>query len=55
MTPKKPSPHLMQGGGGLLMLHAEDTGGVRDAMAKEGLGEVQFKFDFDGSTVLARE
>jgi D-glycero-alpha-D-manno-heptose-7-phosphate kinase len=43
------------GGGGFLMLYAEDTGGVRDAMAKEGLDEVRFKFDFDGSTVLVRE
>jgi len=29
--------------------------GVRAAMAQEGLDEVRFKFDFDGSTVLMRE
>ena len=43
------------GGGGFLMLYAEDISGVRDAMGKEGLDEVRFKFDFDGSTVLVRE
>ncbi len=43
------------GGGGFLMLYAEDVGGVRDAMAKEGLEEVRFKFDFDGAVVLVRE
>lgn len=43
------------GGGGFLMLYAGDTAGVRDAMAREGLDEVRFKFDFDGSTVLVRE
>lgn len=43
------------GGGGFLMLYAVDAAGVRDAMAREGLDEVRFKFDFDGSTVLVRE
>jgi D-glycero-alpha-D-manno-heptose-7-phosphate kinase len=43
------------GGGGFLLLYADDTSGVRDAMAREGLDEVRFKFDFDGSTVLVRE
>jgi hypothetical protein len=29
--------------------------GVRQAMAGEGLEEVRFKFDFDGSTILSRD
>ena len=43
------------GGGGFLMLYADDVAGVRNAMAQYGLEEVRFKFDFDGSTVLVRE
>lgn len=42
------------GGGGFLMFYAADTHGVRAAMAEEGLEEIRFKFDFDGSTVIAR-
>ena len=42
------------GGGGFLMFYATEADGVRAAMAKEGLDEVRFKFDFDGSTVLLR-
>ena len=43
------------GGGGFLLFYADDPKGVREAMAREGLDEVRFKFDFDGSTVLIRE
>jgi len=43
------------GGGGFLLFYAEDIEGVRDAMSKEGLEEVRFKFDFDGSTILVRD
>jgi D-glycero-alpha-D-manno-heptose-7-phosphate kinase len=43
------------GGGGFLLFYAKDPKGVRDAMAREGLREVRFKFDFDGSMVLIRE
>jgi D-glycero-alpha-D-manno-heptose-7-phosphate kinase len=43
------------GGGGFLLFYAENPKGVRDAMAREGLEEVRFKFDFDGSTILIRE
>jgi len=43
------------GGGGFLLFYAEDIAGVRDAMSKEGLEEVRFKFDFDGSTILVRD
>lgn len=43
------------GGGGFLLFYAADPKGVRDAMAKEGLEEIRFKFDFGGSTILIRE
>lgn len=43
------------GGGGFLLFYANDVAGVRQAMAEEGLDEIRFKFDFDGSTVLMRE
>ena len=43
------------GGGGFLMFYASDLTGVRQAMAEQGLDEVRFKFDFDGTTVLIRE
>jgi len=42
------------GGGGFLMFYAADSEGVRSTMAKEGLQEIRFKFDFDGSSVLVR-
>jgi D-glycero-alpha-D-manno-heptose-7-phosphate kinase len=42
------------GGGGFLMFLAEDRSRLRRAMAEEGLEELRFKFDFDGSkTVLS--
>ncbi len=40
------------GGGGFLMFYAEDTKKLRKAMAHEGLQEVRFRFDFDGSKVV---
>jgi D-glycero-alpha-D-manno-heptose-7-phosphate kinase len=43
------------GGGGFLLFYADDVTGVRQAMASEGLEEVRFKFDFDGSTILSRD
>lgn len=42
------------GGGGFLMFYASDPHGLRASMAEEGLEEVRFKFDFDGSTVITR-
>ena len=39
-------------GGGFLMFYAEDTKKLRKAMACEGLQEVRFRFDFDGSKVV---
>jgi D-glycero-alpha-D-manno-heptose-7-phosphate kinase len=43
------------GGGGFLIFYADDVAGVRQAMTQEGLEEVRFRFDFDGSVVLVRE
>jgi D-glycero-alpha-D-manno-heptose-7-phosphate kinase len=44
------------GGGGFLLFYAdEDQKALRDAMAAEGLAEVRFGFDFDGSTVVVRD
>jgi D-glycero-alpha-D-manno-heptose-7-phosphate kinase len=43
------------GGGGFLLFYADDVAGVRQAMAREGLEEIRFKFDFDGSTILSRD
>jgi D-glycero-alpha-D-manno-heptose-7-phosphate kinase len=40
------------GGGGFLMFYAEDTKRLRKAMAREGLQEVRFRFDFEGSKVV---
>lgn len=37
------------------MFYASDPPALRVAMAEEGLEEVRFKFDFDGSSVLARD
>jgi D-glycero-alpha-D-manno-heptose-7-phosphate kinase len=41
------------GGGGFLMLYTEDKTRVRRAMSTTGLREVRFRFDFQGSTVVA--
>ena len=40
------------GGGGFLMFYAEDHWKLRAAMAKAGLEEVRFRFDFEGTKVL---
>jgi D-glycero-alpha-D-manno-heptose-7-phosphate kinase len=40
------------GGGGFLMFYADDGKKLRKAMAQEGLREVRFRFDFDGSKVV---
>ena len=41
------------GGGGFLMLYAEDKTRVRHAMREAGLREVRVQFDFGGTTVVA--
>jgi len=43
------------GAGGFLLFYAQDQVSVRRAMAAEGLAEVRFTFDHDGSTVLVRD
>lgn len=40
------------GGGGFLLFYAEDHRRLREAMAKAGLEEVRFRFDFEGTKVL---
>jgi D-glycero-alpha-D-manno-heptose-7-phosphate kinase len=42
------------GGGGFLLFYASDRASLRQAMAREGLTEVRFSFDHDGSVVIAR-
>lgn len=41
------------GGGGFLMFYSEDKDALRRTMAEQGLKEVRFKFDFEGTKVLA--
>jgi D-glycero-alpha-D-manno-heptose-7-phosphate kinase len=43
------------GAGGFLMFYAEDTRRLRLAMRAEGLAEVRFGFDNDGSVVVVRD
>jgi D-glycero-alpha-D-manno-heptose-7-phosphate kinase len=43
------------GGGGFLLFYAEDPPRLRAAMAREGLAELRFAFDHDGSTVIVRD
>jgi D-glycero-alpha-D-manno-heptose-7-phosphate kinase len=40
------------GGGGFLMFYAEDKAKLRRALINEGLEEVRFKFDFEGTKIL---
>ena len=40
------------GGGGFLMFYAADRSRLREAMAREGLEEVRFRFDFEGTKVV---
>jgi D-glycero-alpha-D-manno-heptose-7-phosphate kinase len=40
------------GGGGFLMFYAEDRNRLRHAMARAGLEEVRFRFDFEGTKVM---
>ena len=43
------------GGGGFLLFYATDSTALRKAMAQEGLREVRFAFDHEGSKLMARE
>jgi D-glycero-alpha-D-manno-heptose-7-phosphate kinase len=40
------------GGGGFLLFYAHDRNKLRKTMAKAGLEEVRFRYDFDGTKVL---
>ena len=40
------------GGGGFLMFYASDRNKLRHAMAKAGLEEVRFRFDYEGTKVI---
>ena len=40
------------GGGGFLMFYAEEPATLRSAMEKEGLMELRFSFDYEGSKIL---
>ena len=40
------------GGGGFLMFYADDRNRLRHIMAKAGLEEVRFRFDFEGTKVM---
>jgi len=42
------------GGGGFLMFYADDKVRLRAAMREAGLQEVRFRFDFDGTKVVAQ-
>jgi len=42
------------GGGGFLMFYTEDKTRLRRAMREAGLREVRFRFDFEGTRVLAQ-
>jgi D-glycero-alpha-D-manno-heptose-7-phosphate kinase len=42
------------GGGGFLMFYARDKTRLRHAMRERGLQEVRFRFDFEGSKVVAQ-
>jgi D-glycero-alpha-D-manno-heptose-7-phosphate kinase len=43
------------GGGGFLMFYARDRTRLRTAMAQEGLVEIAFRFDYDGSMTIVRD
>jgi D-glycero-alpha-D-manno-heptose-7-phosphate kinase len=42
------------GGGGFLMFYARDKARLRHAMRERGLKEVRFRFDFEGTKILAQ-
>jgi D-glycero-alpha-D-manno-heptose-7-phosphate kinase len=42
------------GGGGFLMFYSEEKTKLRRAMREQGLREVRFKFDFEGTKLLTQ-
>jgi D-glycero-alpha-D-manno-heptose-7-phosphate kinase len=43
------------GGGGFLMFYAQDKGRLRHAMREQGLREVRFRFDFEGTRIVSHD
>lgn len=43
------------GGGGFLMFYAEEKARLRHAMREQGLREARFRFDFEGTKIVASE
>ncbi|MBE2215902.1 MAG: galactokinase, partial [Opitutaceae bacterium] len=43
------------GGGGFLMFYAGDKKRLRLAMRERGLQEVRFRFDFEGTRIVAQD
>ena len=43
------------GAGGFLMFYASDPSALREAMSGEGLSELRFMFDLDGSAIVVRD
>lgn len=43
------------GGGGFLLFYAEDRAALRRVMLQEGLSEIHFGFDHEGSNVIVRD
>ena len=43
------------GGGGFLMFYAEDKTRLRRALREQGLKEVRFRFDFEGTRIVSHE
>jgi D-glycero-alpha-D-manno-heptose-7-phosphate kinase len=42
------------GGGGFLMFYGEDKARLRHAMREKGLTEIRFRFDFEGTKIVAQ-
>ena len=42
-------------GGGFLMFYAEDKGRLRHAMREQGLKEVRFRFEFEGTRIISHD
>jgi D-glycero-alpha-D-manno-heptose-7-phosphate kinase len=42
------------GGGGFLMFYADDKARLRHTMREQGLTEVRFRFDFEGTKIIAQ-
>jgi D-glycero-alpha-D-manno-heptose-7-phosphate kinase len=43
------------GGGGFLMFYAEDKARLRRVMREQGLREVRFRFDFEGTRIVSHD